>query len=67
MKLTVTSVNQPTVGAIDLTLRFSEIDPALAAKVTALGQLVQQAAADGKFTLTEDMMIGLALGAIFSK
>lgn len=67
MKLTVQTISQPAQGEVDLTLHFSGIEPTLAAKVASLGQVIQQAAADGRFSVTEDLMIGLALGAVFSR
>ena len=67
MKLIVQPVTQPAEGQSLLPILFTDVTPATAAKITSLAQTIQMAAADGKFSLTEDMMIGLALGALFSK
>lgn len=67
MKFSVTTITQPAEGEIELTLHIGSLDPAMAQKATMLGQMIQGAAADGKFSFTEDLMIGMALAAMLSK
>jgi hypothetical protein len=67
MKITVQPISSPGDGQTLLPLLSSGVTPAAAAKITALAQTVQMAAADGSFSFTEDLMIGLAFGALFSK
>ena len=67
MKVVVQPITQPAPGQVLLSLLFQDVDPAKAAKITALAQTIQMAAADGVFTLSEDMMIGYALAMLFSR
>ena len=67
MKVIVQPITQPAEGQILLPLLFSDVPPDKAAKILALGQTIQMAAADGVFTFTEDVMIGFAFGMLFTK
>lgn len=64
-KLSVKNVN--VVGAnVELTLNISGVNSAAAMKVQNLIGVIQAAAADGKFSFSEDLAIGLAFGMLFA-
>ena len=64
-KLSVKNVN--VVGSnVELTLNISGINSAAAMKVQNLISVIQAAAADGKFSFSEDLAIGLAFGMLFA-
>ena len=64
-KLSVKNVN--VVGAnVELTLNISGVNSAAAMKVQNLISVIQAAAADGKFSFSEDLAIGLAFGMLFA-
>ena len=67
MKITVQPISQPGAGQVLLPLLFGDVDPGASAKIVALASQIQAAASDGKITFTEELFIGLALGALFSK
>lgn len=64
-KLSVKNVN--VVGSnVELTLNISGVNSAAAMKVQNLIGVIQAAAADGKFSFSEDLAIGLAFGMLFA-
>jgi hypothetical protein len=67
MKITIQPITNPGDGQILLPLLFSGVTTSTASKITSLANTIQAAAADGSFSLTEDFMIGLAFGALFTK
>ena len=67
VKITVQPITQPAPGQVLLSLLFSDVPADKAAKVVAVGQAIQVGAADGSFSLTDDMMIGMALTMLFMK
>ena len=67
MKIIPQPIQQPAPNQILLPLLFDGVPADKASKIVNLGTVIQAAAADGKFTLTEDMMIGMAFALIFLK
>ena len=64
-KLSVKNVN--VVGSnVELTFSISGVNSAAAMKVQNLIGVIQAAAADGKFSFSEDLAIGLAFGMLFA-
>lgn len=64
MALTIQPGTSPSGNPM---IEFVGLPDTTKAKIVGLAQTLQMAAADGKITLTEDLMLGIALMALFSK